>query len=136
MTAPDPTSPSADPFGTPHWPVEIRLKQAEKRLEIDFDDGRSFGYPAEFLRVESPSAEVQGHGPGQKQTVAGRRHVGILAVEPVGNYAIRIRFDDLHDTGLFSWKYLYEIGERQDELWSGYLAEIERQGLSRDPPRR
>ncbi|HSK38689.1 MAG TPA: DUF971 domain-containing protein [Arenibaculum sp.] len=136
MTAAGPTPPSTDPFGSPHRPVEIRLKQAEKRLEIDFDNGRSFSYPAEFLRVESPSAEVQGHGPGQKQTIAGRRHVGILAVEPVGNYAIRIRFDDLHDTGLFSWKYLYEIGERQDELWSAYLAEIERQGLSRDPKRR
>ncbi|HEV7371529.1 DUF971 domain-containing protein [Arenibaculum sp.] len=127
---------TGDRFSTRHWPVEIRLETAEKRLRIDFDDGRSFGYPAEFLRVESPSAEVQGHGPGQKQVVAGRRHVGILGVEPVGNYAIRIRFDDLHDTGIFSWSYLYELGERQEELWARYLAELDARGLSRDPPRR
>lgn len=127
---------TGDRFSTRHWPVEIRLETAEKRLRIDFDDGRSFTYPAEFLRVESPSAEVQGHGPGQKQVVAGRRHVGILGVEPVGNYAIRIRFDDLHDTGIFSWSYLYELGERQEELWARYLAELDARGLSRDPPRR
>ncbi len=120
-------------FSTPHWPVEIRLKKAERVLEIDFDDGRSFSLPAELLRVESPSAEVQGHGPGQKQVVAGRREVGILALEPVGNYAVRIRFDDLHDTGIFSWKYLYDLGERKDELWSAYLRELEARGLSRDP---
>jgi DUF971 family protein len=122
-----------DPYGTRHWPVEVRLKKAEKRLDIAFDNGRSFSFPAEFLRVESPSAEVQGHGPGQKQIVHGRRHVGILGVEPVGNYAIRIQFDDLHDSGIFSWKYLYELGEHQGELWLAYLAELEKRGLSRDP---
>jgi DUF971 family protein len=126
----------SDPFGTRHWPVEIRLKKAEKCLEIDFDDGRTFVYPAELLRVESPSAEVQGHGPGQKQTVSGRRHVGILEVEPVGNYAVRIRFDDLHDTGIFSWTYLRGLGERREEIWQAYLAALEKNGLSRDPPRR
>jgi DUF971 family protein len=126
---------TGDRFSTRHWPVEIRVETAEKRLRIDFDDGRSFTYPAEFLRVESPSAEVQGHGPGQKQIVAGRRHVGILGVEPVGNYAIRIRFDDLHDTGIYSWTYLYGLGERQEEIWARYLAELEARGLSRDPPR-
>jgi DUF971 family protein len=123
-------------YGTKHWPVEIRLKKAEKRLEVDFDDGRKFSYPAEYLRVESPSAEVQGHVPDQKQTVAGRRHVGILELEPVGNYAIRIKFDDLHDTGIFSWSYLYELGERQDEKWRAYLEALEARGLSRDPARR
>jgi DUF971 family protein len=123
----------SDAFSTRHWPVEIRLKSAERRLEVDFDDGRRFSLPAELLRVESPSAEVQGHGQGQKQVVAGRREVGIIAVEPVGNYAIRIRFDDLHDTGIFSWTYLYELGERQDELWAKYLAALEAKGLSRDP---
>jgi DUF971 family protein len=122
-----------DPLSTPRWPVEIRLRKAERRLEVDFDDGRRFSFPAEFLRVESPSAEVQGHGPGQKQVVAGRREVGILAVEPVGNYAVRIRFDDLHDTGIYSWRYLYGLGERQDELWAAYLRELEARGLSRDP---
>src|SRR5262245_16198939 len=121
---------------TKFWPVEIRLKQAEKRLEIDFDDGRTFRYPAEFLRVESPSAEVQGHGPSQKQIVAGRAHVGILGLEPVGNYAIRIKFDDLHDTGIFSWAYLYELGLKQDELWAKYLKALSEPGLSREPERR
>lgn len=123
-------------FDTLYWPVEIRLKQAEKILEIDFDDGRTFRYPAEFLRVESPSAEVMGHGPGQKQIVAGRRHVGIMELKPEGNYAIRIVFDDLHDTGIYSWRYLRELGERQEELWQAYLDALEARGLSRDPPRR
>ncbi len=120
-------------FEIQHRPKEIRLKREEKVLEIDFDDGRTFSLPAELLRVESPSAEVQGHGPGQKTVVAGRRHVGILEVEPVGNYAIRIKFDDLHDTGIFSWDTLYDYGERQDELWKDYLDAIESKGLSRDP---
>jgi DUF971 family protein len=126
----------SEDFGTKSWPKEIRLKKAEKLLEIDFDDGRSFVYPAEFLRVESPSAEVQGHGPGQKQTVAGRRHVGILALEPVGHYAIRIKFDDLHDTGIFSWAYLYHLGENRQSLWLAYLDELKAKGLSREPPSR
>ena len=123
-------------FETRHWPVEIRLRKAEKRLEVAFDDGRSFSYPAELLRVESPSAEVQGHGASQKQVVAGRRHVGILGLEEVGNYAVRIRFDDLHDSGIFSWQYLRELGENQDKVWSDYLASLEARGLSRDPPAR
>jgi len=120
-------------FETRHWPVEIRLKQAEKRVEVDFDDGRSFSFPAELLRVESPSAEVQGHGAAQKQIVAGRRDVGIIALEPVGNYAIRIKFDDLHDTGIYSWQYLREVGENQAQLWADYLKNLEARGLSRDP---
>ena len=114
-------------------PVEIRLVKAEKRLEIDFDDGTRFAYPAELLRVESPSAEVQGHGPNQKTIVAGRRHVGIMEVEAVGHYAIRIKFDDLHDTGLYSWDYLRHLGENQDALWRDYIAALEDKGLSRDP---
>ncbi|MDE2513490.1 MAG: DUF971 domain-containing protein [Alphaproteobacteria bacterium] len=117
------------------WPVEIRLKSADKVLEIDFDSGETFRLPAEYLRVESPSAEVQGHVPSQKQIVAGRRHVGILAVEPVGNYAIRIKFDDLHDTGIYSWTYLYELGRVQEKRWSTYLAELDKRGLSREPQR-
>ncbi len=115
------------------WPVELRLKSEERVLEVTFDDGRSFSLAAELLRVESPSAEVQGHGPGQKQIVAGRRHVGIIGLEPVGNYAVRIRFDDLHETGIYSWDYLYDLGLRQDELWRAYLRALEAQGLSRDP---
>ena len=117
------------------WPVEIRLKAAEKMLEIDFDGGETFHLPAEYLRVESPSAEVQGHVPSQKQIVAGRRHVGILGVEPVGNYAIRIKFDDLHDTGIYSWTYLYALGREQERRWRAYLAELEKRGLSREPAR-
>ncbi|HEX9463186.1 MAG TPA: DUF971 domain-containing protein [Alphaproteobacteria bacterium] len=126
----------SESFGTKRWPKEIRVRKAEKSLEVDFDDGCTFSYPAEFLRVESPSAEVQGHGPGQKQIVAGRRFVGIMAVEPVGHYAIRIKFDDLHDTGIYSWEYLYHLGEHHDELWQAYLDEIQAKGLSRDPPGR
>ncbi len=118
---------------TARWPVEIRLKQAEKALEIDFDDGRTFSFPAEFLRVYSPSAEVTGHGPGQRVIVAGRRHVGIMELVPVGNYAVQIKFDDLHDTGIFSWDYFYQLGETQDELWQQFLDDLEAKGLSRDP---
>ncbi len=121
-----------DPGGAPR-PVEIRLVKAEKRLEIDFDDGAHFSYPAELLRVESPSAEVQGHGPSQKTIVAGRRHVGIMEVEPVGHYAVRIKFDDLHDTGLYSWDYLRHLGENQDALWRDYVAALEEKNLNRDP---
>jgi DUF971 family protein len=117
------------------WPVELRLKRAEKRLEIRFDDGKEFSLPAEYLRVESPSAEVQGHGPGEKIVVAGRAHVGIMELEPVGNYAVRIKFDDLHDTGIFSWEYLYQLGVEQDKRWRAYLAALAMKGLSREPPR-
>ena len=115
------------------WPVELRINRAEKHLAITFDNGDSFQLPAELLRVESPSAEVQGHGPGQKTTVAGRRHVGIMDVEPIGNYAIKIKFDDMHDTGIFSWRYLHHLGKEQDQLWQAYLAALDDQGLSRDP---
>ena len=118
--------------GTEAWPLEIRLKQSEKRLEIDFEDGASFALPAELLRVESPSAEVQGHTPSQKTIVAGKRRVGIRAVEPVGNYAVRILFDDGHDTGLFSWRYLYELGRDQEQRMAAYVAELDKRGLGRD----
>ncbi len=123
----------ADRFSTDRWPTEIRLKKAEKILEVDFDDGQSFAFPAELLRVESPSAEVQGHTPSQKQIIAGRRHVGIVGLEPVGNYAVRITFDDLHDTGIFSWQYLYGLGTDREAIWARYLSALERSGLSRDP---
>ena len=125
-----------DPHTQSHRPTELRLKREERVLEVDFDTGESFRLPAGLLRVESPSAEVQGHGPGQKQIVPGRRHVGIMRIEPVGNYAVRLCFDDLHDTGLYSWDYLYELGEDQAEKWADYLEAVERQGLSRDPPGR
>jgi len=119
--------------GAAPWPLEIRYTAATKSLVVAFDGGVTFTYPAELLRVESPSAEVKGHGADEKRIVAGRSHVGIMKVEPVGNYAVRLHFDDLHDTGLFTWRYLYELGERQDEIWQTYLAELESRGLSRDP---
>ena len=121
--------------GTTRWPVELRLKKAEKLLEITFDDGARFRLPAEYLRVESPSAEVQGHGPGQKTLVHGRAHVGIIGLEPVGNYAVRIIFDDLHDTGIYSWSYLYQLGVEHDRRWREYLDSLATAGLSRDPAR-
>jgi DUF971 family protein len=117
------------------WPVQIRLIRAEKRLEIEFDDGKKFSLPAEYLRVESPSAEVQGHDPQQKITVPGRIHVGIMELEPVGNYAVRINFDDLHDTGIYSWDYLYQLGVEQPQRWRSYLAALKEKGLSREPGR-
>lgn len=117
-------------------PTEIRLKRAEKQLEVAFADGARFALPAEYLRVESPSAEVQGHGPGQKVVVAGRRHVGILRIEPVGNYAVRIVFDDLHDSGIYSWDHLRRLGDEQAARWAAYEAALAQRGLSRDPPRR
>jgi DUF971 family protein len=117
------------------WPIELRLKRAEKRLDITFDNGKKFSLPAEYLRVESPSAEVQGHGAGEKTIVAGRAHVGIMELEPVGNYAVRLKFDDLHDTGLYSWEYLYQLGVEHDRRWQDYLAALAARGLSREPQR-
>jgi DUF971 family protein len=114
------------------WPLEIRAKRAERCLEIDFDDGASFTLPAELLRVESPSAEVQGHSPTQKVTVAGKRGVGIRELEPVGNYAVRVVFDDGHDTGIFSWPYLYRLGRDRERIWQAYLDALAQKGLSRD----
>jgi len=120
-------------FTFPHTPTDIKVKRAEKVLEVTFDDGAHFVFPAEFLRVHSPSAEVQGHSPDQRQVVPGRRHVGILGVEAVGQYAIRIDFDDMHDTGIYSWQALYDLGLRQEYLWANYLRELDELELSRDP---
>jgi DUF971 family protein len=116
--------------------TELRYRAAEKLLEVAFADGARYRLPAEYLRVESPSAEVQGHGPGQKVIVAGRRHVGILRIEPVGHYAVRIAFDDLHDSGIFSWAELRRLGEEQDARWAEYERALALRGLSRDPPAR
>jgi DUF971 family protein len=114
-------------------PTEIRLKRAEKALVVTFNDGVSYTLPAEYLRVESPSAEVQGHAPDQKVLVWGRRHVGILKVEPVGNYAVRIVFDDLHDSGIYSWEYLRTLGAEYETRWARYLEELAARNLSREP---
>ncbi len=116
------------------WPTELRLFKAEGRLEIEFSDGKTVNLPAEYLRVESPSAEVMGHGgPSTKKIVAGRRHVKIVAIEPVGHYAVRIVFDDRHDTGIYSWSYLRELADTYDKRWAEYQAALLFRGLSRDP---
>ena len=117
--------------GTTRWPTELRLKRAERILDITYDDGSHFTLPAEYLSVESPSAEIQGHGPGQKQTVAGKAQVGIARIEPVGNYAVRLIFDDGHDTGIFSWTYLHQLGREQPSRWARYLEDLAKAGLTR-----
>ncbi|MGV8997668.1 MAG: gamma-butyrobetaine hydroxylase-like domain-containing protein [Parvibaculaceae bacterium] len=119
-------------LSAPVWPTEIRLKKSDRQLHVTFDDGKTFALDAEFLRVESPSAEVQGHGTGQKTTVAGKRLVTIERLEPVGNYALRIIFGDGHDSGLFTWETLYRLGRDHDEIWAGYIAALTDKGLSRD----
>lgn len=125
--------PATRQFGQTHSPSEIRLNREAKTLEVDFADGAKFSIPAELLRVESPSAEVQGHGPEQKTLVAGRRHVAIMEITPVGNYAIALKFDDLHDSGIYTWDTLYTFGVHQETLWAEYLKALEAAGLSRDP---
>ena len=114
-------------------PTEIKLHQTSRAMELSFADGTRFRLPYEFLRVYSPSAEVRGHGPGQETLQIGKRDVTIAELEPVGHYAVRPKFSDGHDTGIYSWDYLYDLGERQDELWQQYLARLAAAGASRDP---
>lgn len=121
--------PSDDP-----WPTEIRLAEGGRLLRIAFDDGAAFALSAELLRVRSPSAEVQGHTPSERKTVGGKRNVAILAVAPVGNYAVRLDFDDLHRTGIYTWRYLRELGETGPESFTAYVAELAAKGLDRDRP--
>ena len=113
------------------WPTELRLDKEKRILTVSYDDGQSFALPAELLRVLSPSAEVQGHSPDQRITVPGKKNVGIARIEPVGNYAVRIVFTDGHDTGLYVWEYLRELGEQKDERWQEYLKELAAKRLSR-----
>ncbi|MFN3397176.1 MAG: gamma-butyrobetaine hydroxylase-like domain-containing protein [Sulfurimicrobium sp.] len=113
-------------------PTEIKLHQKSRELEIAFADGKTFRLPCEFLRVYSPSAEVRGHGPGQETLQTGKKDVEITAIEPVGNYAVVLRFSDEHDTGIYSWDYLYDLGVNQDALWQGYLARLQEAGASRE----
>ena len=117
--------------GTDVWPEEIRLAKSKSLLDVRFDNGKSFSLSAELLRVESPSAEVQGHGPGQKITPFGKRDILISSIEPVGNYAIRIGFSDGHNTGIFSWNTLYKFGLCQDELMADYLLRLKNDGTTR-----
>ena len=121
---------------TSRWPMELRLSKDKRSLRVSFDDGASFELSAEYLRVTSPSAEVQGHSPSERKTVPGKKDVMILAVEPVGNYAVKLVFDDMHSTGIFGWDYLYTLGTTHLERWADYLAELDAKGLSREPARR
>jgi DUF971 family protein len=114
------------------WPTELRLSKDRKRLTVAFDNGETFDLSAEYLRISSPSAEVQGHSPDERKTVAGKRNVEILEVQPVGNYAVRLVFDDLHSTGIYSWPYLAELGRRHAFYWGRYIDELADKGLSRD----
>jgi DUF971 family protein len=114
------------------WPSELRLNASKNALGVTFDNGEQYQLAAEYLRVESPSAEVQGHGPSQRQTVPGKRHVKIACLESVGHYAVRIIFDDGHDTGLYTWAYLRELGRKHDEKWPAYLEALAAQGMKRE----
>jgi DUF971 family protein len=117
------------------WPTELRLHKDRKTLTVAFEGGESFDLAAEYLRVRSPSAEVQGHSPSERRTVGGKQDVQILELHPIGNYAVRLVFDDLHSTGIFSWDYLAELGRNREEYWSVYLAELADKKLSRAPAR-
>jgi DUF971 family protein len=115
------------------WPTELRLRKDRKALAVTFDGGETFELAAEYLRVRSPSAEVQGHSPSERRTVSGKQNVEILEVHPVGNYAVRLGFDDMHATGIFSWEYLFELGQNREKYWREYLDELAEKGLSRAP---
>jgi DUF971 family protein len=120
------------PDVTVAWPVEIRLLKDRRALQISFDDGRAFELPAELLRVTSPSAEVQGHSEAQRKTVGGKRNVAILSVDPVGNYAVRLGFDDMHSTGIYSWAFLRDLGVNAERRFQEYLDDLQTKGLDRD----
>lgn len=114
------------------WPSELRLKDEGRILQVAFESGRTFDLTAEYLRVMSPSAEVQGHHPDERVTVGGKRQCKIVGIEPIGTYAVRLTFDDLHSTGIYSWVYLYELGSERDAKWAVYEAELQAKGLDRD----
>jgi DUF971 family protein len=128
---PDSQQPNSPPNSQP-WPTELRLHKDRRTLTISFDGGEHYDLPAEYLRVKSPSAEVQGHAPDQRITVPGKRNVEILEVIPVGNYAVRLGFDDMHSTGIYGWGYLRELGQKHREYWQEYLDELASKNLSRD----
>ena len=113
------------------WPTELRLHKDRRTLTVSFDNGESYDLSAEYLRVRSPSAEVQGHSPAERKTVGGKKSVAILEVTPIGNYAVRLTFDDMHSTGIYSWDYLSELGRNRDANWQDYLDELREKGLER-----
>ena len=116
---------------TAAWPTELRLHKDRKTLTVSYETGERFDLAAEYLRVRSPSAEVQGHSPSERRTVGGKQNVQILELHPIGNYAVRLAFDDMHSTGIFSWEYLFELGRNRERYWNEYLAELSEKGLSR-----
>ena len=116
------------------WPVEIRLPKDRRTLRVTFGDGKTFDLSAELLRVASPSAEVQGHSEAERKTVGGKRNVTILSVDPVGNYAVRIGFDDMHSTGIYSWAFLRDLGVNAGRRFQEYLDDLQAKGLDRDRP--
>ena len=122
------------PNAVPAWPVEIRLVKDRRALQVSFDDGSAFSLSAELLRVTSPSAEVQGHSEAQRKTVGGKRNVTILSVDPVGNYAVRLGFDDMHSTGIYSWAFLRDLGVNAERRLQDYLDDLQAKGLDRDKP--
>jgi DUF971 family protein len=122
------------PRASAAWPVEIRLVKDRRTLQVTFDDGTAFNLPAELLRVTSPSAEVQGHSEAQRKTVGGKRNVTILSVDPVGNYAVRLGFDDMHNTGIYSWPFLRDLGVNAERRFQDYLDDLQAKGLDRDRP--
>ena len=122
------------PADAPAWPVEIRLTKDRRALHVAFDDGKAFDLSAELLRVTSPSAEVQGHSEAQRKTVGGKRNVTILSIDPVGNYAVRLGFDDMHSTGIYSWAFLRDLGLNADERFRNYIDDLSAKGLDRDRP--
>ena len=122
------------PNVAPAWPVEIRLVKDRRALQVTFEDGNAFTLSAELLRVTSPSAEVQGHSEAQRKTVGGKRNVTMLSVDPVGNYAVRIGFDDMHTTGIYSWAFLRDLGVNAERRFQDYLDDLQAKGLDRDRP--
>jgi DUF971 family protein len=122
-------------IGTP-WPTEVRLRKDKTVLAVAFDNGEAFEFPAEFLRVHSPSAEVQGHSPEERQTVGGKRNIMVIEVHPVGNYAVRLVFDDMHASGIYTWEFFLKTGREQDAMWQAYLDELAAKGMTREPPGR
>ena len=120
-----------DDDGSGPWPTELRLHNDRKTMTVTFDNGDTFDLSAEYLRVNSPSAEVQGHSPAERKIVAGKKDVAILEVVPVGNYAVRLVFDDLHSTGIYRWDYLHELGSNHSAKWRDYLSDLAGEGLTR-----
>ena len=127
---------TADNQKSAAWPTEISLRKDRAALTVVFDNGERYELPAEYLRVESPSAEVQGHSPDERKTVPGKKNVAIMEIHPIGNYAVRLVFDDLHSTGIYSWDYFRNLGRNHDVLWADYLDQLAKKGLSREPQRK